>query len=135
LALREFLINRARSFIFSTAAVPAAAAAASAAIDILQGKEGEDRVRSLWERVRQLQNGLNTDNPILSPIIPYIIGSEEQSLTFSERLQINGLLVPAIRYPSVPRGQARLRITLSSDHSQEQVTKLIDTIHDIESAA
>jgi len=135
LALREFLINRARSFIFSTAAVPAAAAAASAAIGVLQGKEGEDRVRSLWDRVRQLQNGLNTDNPILSPIIPYIIGSEEKSLTFSERLQNKGLLVPAIRHPSVPRGQARLRITLSSDHSQEQVSTLIDSIHDIESTA
>ena len=135
LALKEFLINRARSFIFSTAAVPAAAAAASAAISILQGKEGEHRLTSLWERVRQVQNGLNTEIPILSPIIPYIIGSEVKSLTFSERLQNNGLLVPAIRYPSVPKGQARLRITLSSDHSQEQVSRLIETIHDIESTA
>ena len=74
LALREFLINRARSFIFSTAAVPAAAAAASAAIDILKGEEGVARVRSLWERVRQLQNGLNTDLSLIhisEPTRPY----------------------------------------------------------------
>lgn len=132
-ALRDFLINRARSFIFSTAAVPAAAAAAKAALDIVQGTEGEERRRALWERVVQLRNGLGEGSSDLSPIIPYIIGSESKSMTFSEQTYSKGLLVPAIRYPSVPKGLARLRITLSAEHSREQVSDLLDAIHEIES--
>ena len=128
-ALRELLINRARSFIFSTAPCPAAAAAASAALSIIRHSEGEMRLNRLWQRVAQLREGLDMSGTAMSPIIPHIIGDEAESLVVSQSLFDQGLLAPAIRFPSVPKSQARLRITLSANHSEEQVKQLLDAIH------
>lgn len=120
-ALIDVLVNRARSFIFSTAPVPAAAAAASAAIDILQQAEGDSLRRNLWELLKTFSK----INPALlwfpSAIQPLKIGDEAQAVSVASELRERGFFVPAIRYPTVARGSARLRITLTASHSEDQV--------------
>jgi len=128
-ALVDLLINRARSFIFSTAPTPAAAAAASAAIRFVQSSGGEARRATLWARVDQLKNGLAGgpwNVPVIrSPIIPILIGEESAAMQKASGLRSLGLFVPAIRYPSVARGQARLRVTVSASHSAADVEQLL----------
>lgn len=131
--LVDFLFNQARTFVFSTAPPPAAAAAAIAGIQIIQSPLGRERNKRLWQRVRQLRSGLRLPEPALSPIVPYRLGTEFRSLQASAQLEKEGLLVPAIRYPSVPKNQARLRITLSAQHSENQVARLLDALQRIQS--
>lgn len=122
--LIDFLINRARSFIFSTAPSPAVAAACRAALRIVQSEEG-DRLRAkLRDNLALLAAGLNLENAPQSAIVPMILGSEERALTEAARLLAAGFFVPAIRYPTVPRNTARLRITVSAAHEPEQVRSL-----------
>ena len=132
-ALVDFLLNQARTFVFSTAPPPAAAAAAIAGIQIIRSPLGRERNTCLWQRVRQLRSGLRLPEPALSPIVPYRLGTESRSLQASAQLEKEGLLVPAIRYPSVPKNQARLRITLSAQHSENQVARLLDALQRIQS--
>ena len=124
-ALVEFLINRARTFLFSTAPVPAAAAAARAAIGIVRSEKGEELRTRLWARVDQLKNGLIGGPwklPIVqSPIIPLIIGDEQDAMNTAAHLRTAGILIPAVRYPTVARGQARLRLTASAAHTPEDI--------------
>ena len=127
-ALVDYLVNRARSFIFSTAPVPAAAAAATAAIQLVQTPEGKTRLDNLWRRVAQLTAGRAGTPPggsIPSAIIPHMIGDEGAAVTAAQRLREQGLFIPAIRYPTVARGQARLRITLSANHTASEVAELL----------
>jgi 7-keto-8-aminopelargonate synthetase-like enzyme len=124
----DWLINRARSFIFSTAPPPAMAAAATAAIHFLVSAEGEARRRTLWQRIVQLckmlpEGGGSFGKPGAA-IIPWIVGDEQRALDLAHALQREGFLVPAIRYPTVAKGAARLRITLSASHSEAQVASL-----------
>ena len=126
--LVDFLINRARPFIFSTAPPPAIAAAATAAVRLVQSQAGEDRRVALWARVDQLKNRL-TGGPwhfpvVQSAIIPLILGAEDRALAVAQSLKAQGVLVPAIRYPTVARNQARLRITVSAAHSTKDVDAL-----------
>lgn len=132
-ALVDFLVNQARTFVFSTAPAPPAAAAATAGIQIIQSPIGRERNARLWQRVRQLRSGLQLPEPAPSPIVPYRLGTESRSLQVSAQLEKEGLLVPAIRYPSVPKNQARLRITLSAQHSENQVARLADSLQRIQS--
>lgn len=129
--LIDFLVNRARSFIFSTAPTPASAAAAIAAIEIIQSAEGSALRARLWQRVRELRAGLEQPEPDPSPIVPLLIGSESQCLKIAAQLEAQGFLVPAIRYPSVPRNQARLRITLSAQHTQPHAVQLLQALSQI----
>lgn len=123
--LIELLINRARTFLFSTAPVPPAAAAATAAISIVRSQEGEDLRTRLWARVDEIKNGLVGSSwqvPVIrSPIIPLIIGDEGRAMETSAALKSKGILIPAIRFPTVPRGQARLRLTVSAAHTPEDI--------------
>lgn len=134
-ALIEYLINRARSFIFSTAPVPAAAAAASAALDVLQSDRGVALRKSLWQRIdqfcasRQKSNDIAVAPPTRGAIIPLMIGNEAKAMEVAQKLRKMGIFVPAIRYPTVGRGQARLRITLSAAHTAEQVAQLLEALH------
>ena len=130
-ALKELLINRARTFIFSTSPCPAAAAAATAALQILTSDQGAERAKRLWQRVRELSEGLRLSPAAASPIIPLIVGSPEAALRSASQLEAEGMLVPAIRYPTVPRDQARLRLTLSSEHTSEQVGQLVRAINSL----
>ena len=128
-ALVDYLVNRARSFIFSTAPVPAAAAAATAAIRLLQSREGEKRCATLWSRVRQLQTALHPSRPApTSAITPVPVGGEAEAVSAAATLREQGLLVPAIRYPTVARGAARLRVTCSAAHSSHDVERLTDAL-------
>jgi 8-amino-7-oxononanoate synthase len=133
-ALVEFLINRARSFIFSTAPVPAAAAAATAAIEILQSERGVNLRKTLWQRIDQFCDARKiTHDPAFAPeargaIVPVMIGDESKAMDVAQKLRKQGFFVPAIRFPTVGRGQARLRVTLSAAHSAEDVARLIDAL-------
>jgi glycine C-acetyltransferase/8-amino-7-oxononanoate synthase len=133
-ALVDLLINRARAFIFSTAPPPAVAAAAAAAVDFLQTAEGEARRERLRGNLRVLAAGLPpglTPERLQSAIVPVILGQEETALDGARRLQEHGLFVPAIRYPTVARGAARLRITLSTLHTEEQIARLNESLESL----
>lgn len=149
-ALIDYLINRARSFIFSTGPVPAATAAATAGIRFVQSDRGAERCALLWARVAQLRQvlanppagrpatppatsgepthchtGAEPAAPSLpSAILPLILGDEAVALSAAAVLQDQGLFVPAVRFPTVPRGTARLRVTLTAVHTEDQVARL-----------
>ena len=130
--LIDWLINRARSFIFSTAPPPALAAAATAAIRFLATPEGEARRQTLWRRILQLRKMLPEGDAAFgkpsAAIIPWIIGHEHQALDLADALQQEGFFVPAIRYPTVAKGAARLRVTVSAAHSEAQIDSLGEAI-------
>ena len=123
--LIECLINEARTFIFSTAPVPAAAAAASAGIRVIQSETGEHLCHSLWMGISQLTHSLALQQEAASAIIPIHIGPEQQAVNVATALFDRGIFVPAIRYPTVARGQARLRVTLTASHTTAQVAELV----------
>ena len=125
--LVDYLINRARSFIFSTAPVPAAAAAATAALRFVQSEAGEQRRKVLWQRVADLESQLSAPrqqpSTIPSAIIPIPIGDEAKAAEAAAGLRAQGIFIPAIRYPTVARGQARLRVTLTAAHAAEEISQ------------
>ena len=132
-ALIDLLINRARSFIYSTAPPPHLAATAARAIDLIRSEKGERRRRTLWRNVELMSRALNPDtsNPCLSSaILPYVVGKENAALDLAADLAARGYLVPAIRYPTVAKGQARLRITLSASHTESQIAGLATALRD-----
>jgi 8-amino-7-oxononanoate synthase len=130
--LIDLLLNRARSFIFSTPPVPASAAAACAGIELLQTAEGEERRVRVWSLIDQLKNVLVGERwklPVVqSAIIPLIVGAETEAVNFATRLREIGFLIPAIRYPTVARGAARLRVTLTAAHSTNDVQALVTAL-------
>jgi 8-amino-7-oxononanoate synthase len=132
-ALIDYLINRARTFIFSTAPVPAAAAAATAGVRFVGSSAGEERRQTLWQRVSALSSALapqpSTINSQLatarSAILPILIGEETKAVEAAAALRERGFFIPAIRYPTVARGQARLRLTLSAAHTPADLAQLL----------
>jgi 7-keto-8-aminopelargonate synthetase-like enzyme len=124
-ALVDYLVNRARSFIFSTAPVPAAAAAATAGIKLVQSAEGELLRSRLQQRIAEFQSAIgNRQSPISAAIIPLILGDEARAVAAATSLRGQDIFVPAIRYPTVARGAARLRITLNAAHTAADVSAL-----------
>src|SRR5437867_710859 len=138
--LIEWLINRARSFIYSTAPPPAITAAALVAVDFLASPEGEERRLLLWERIRLMQQLLprtgleGEDAAARSAIFPLIVGDEKAALDLAAMLQSDGFLVPAIRYPTVSKGAARLRITVTATHKAAQLRALCEAIKRLSAA-
>jgi 7-keto-8-aminopelargonate synthetase-like enzyme len=127
--LIDLLINRARSFIFSTAPGPAAAAAAAAAIQIIQSADGDRRRKALKQRVAQLQGAIGPfKSQMAGAILPMMIGGENQAVETAAALQAQGIFVPAIRYPTVARGKARLRITATATHTEADIAQFIQTL-------
>jgi len=116
--LTDLVVNRARSYIFTTASSPADAAAALAAVEIVRSQEGDDLRARLRANVDQLREG----HP--SPIVPVPCGDESRALALAAGLLDRGMLVPAIRPPTVPPGTSRLRVALSAAHTLEQVRAL-----------
>jgi 8-amino-7-oxononanoate synthase len=114
----DLLRNRARPFIFTTAPTPADMAAALAAVRIVRSAEGEALTARLRGHVDRLRPGHPT------PIVPVVLGDEDAALAAAARLLERGLLVPAIRPPTVPVGTSRLRIALSAAHTSAQVDEL-----------
>ena len=124
-ALSDYLINCARTFIFSTAPVPAAAAAATAGVRFVQSALGEARRQSLWQRVSEVPSTLNPQpSTVRSTIIPLHIGDEGAAMQAAAALREQGVFIPAIRYPTVARGQARLRLTVTAAHTAAHMAQL-----------
>lgn len=121
--LIEFLKNKSRSFIFTTAMAPAVAAAALRNLQFIDAHP--ERVQHLRDNVKFFCDALRLHGLQVpqteSAIIPIIIGDEAKALRISETLQKRGILIPAIRYPTVAKGQARLRASLMATHTHEQL--------------
>lgn len=127
-ALIDLLINQARSFVFSTAPLPSVAAAASKSIEMIRGADGEARKSKLWAMVDEVKNVLirvgMSPGVVRSPIIPLVIGDEQEAMDRSAALLEEGILTPAVRYPTVARGKARLRLSVSASHGFEESGEL-----------
>jgi 8-amino-7-oxononanoate synthase len=115
----DLLCNRARPFIFTTAPTPADTAAALAAVRVVRSPEGDALIARLRRHVDRLRPGHPT------PIVPIVLGEEAAALAAAARLLDRGLLVPAIRPPTVAPGTSRLRVTLSAAHTDHQVDRLL----------
>ena len=126
--LIDFLRNRARSLIYSTALPPAVCAAAAAAVDFVMSAKGHQRRDQLWRSVSELKNGLSAlgiQNESRGPIIPIIIGDEAAAVETSRRLYERGIFVPAIRFPTVPKGKSRLRVTVTALHESRDIARFL----------
>jgi 8-amino-7-oxononanoate synthase len=129
----DYLINKARPFIYTTAPLPANSAAALCAIEII--KTAKDKRKRLKEnadylRAKLKKLGLNTGQSS-SHIIPVIIGDNKKTLEVSEKLFEKGFLVVAIRPPTVAPGTSRLRISVQCDHTKEQIDSLCSAIVEV----
>jgi len=120
----DLLVNRARSFIYSTAPPPAQAAASAEAIRLIRGEEGNQLRNKLWQNIKVFRDISGITGASNSAIIPWMVGKSDDALALARQLRDKGFLVPAIRYPTVPRHTARLRITLSAAHHSEEVHDL-----------
>ena len=116
----DLLVNRARPFVFTTASTPADTAAGLAALGVLRSEEGAALVSQLRGHVERLRPG----HP--SPIVPVMLGDEARAMAAADGLRERGLLVPAIRPPTVATGTSRLRISLSAAHTDEDMQLLVD---------
>ncbi len=129
-ALIETLIQQARSYIYTTAAPPAVAQATRAALKLVREEPWRrERLQSLIQRFRQGAKSLGL--PLMesfTPIQPLMAGSAAQAVAWSRQLEAQGVLVTAIRPPTVPEGSARLRVTLTASHSEAQVDQLLEAL-------
>jgi 8-amino-7-oxononanoate synthase len=130
--LIEHLVNHARTAIYSTALPPAAAAAAMEALAIAQREPWRrERVVELANRLRKSLSRLGLDIPAgVSPIVPVIVGESANALNCAAKLRDRGFLVAAVRPPTVPRGSARVRISVTAAHSDADVDGLAAAIGD-----
>ena len=115
----DLLVNRARPFIFTTGLTPADTAAALAALRVLRSDEGD----ALIARLRGAVDRVLPGHP--SPIVPIVLGDEDRAVKVAAAMLERGILVPAIRPPTVPRGTSRLRVTLSAAHTDEMLDRLL----------
>ncbi|MDB6024115.1 MAG: 7-keto-8-aminopelargonate synthetase-like enzyme, partial [Verrucomicrobiales bacterium] len=113
-----------------TAPSPASAAAATAAIHFVKSCDGEKARDLLFQRITQLSSTLKIKTQKPQAIVPWIIGDETKAVEAAAALRRKQIFVPAIRFPTVARGQARLRVTLTATHTSEDVQKLADTFHE-----
>jgi 8-amino-7-oxononanoate synthase len=123
--LIDLIINKARSFIFSTAPPPATVAAAGAAVDFVLSEKGKERRATLWTRVDELRRAIAVERcEVPGAIIPIMVGEESEAVDRAKLLLDLGIYIPAIRYPSVPRKKARLRLTVTAKHSSSDIAQL-----------
>ena len=134
-ALRDVLINRCRSFVFTTALPPPVLAAASAAVDLLYNEP--QRRLALWHNIRALREGLRAAGFAVaeseSQILPLVIGDAKKCMALSERLLEKGVFVQGIRPPTVPEGTSRLRVTAMATHTHEQLHRALKTFAEVKS--
>ncbi|HHT9118292.1 MAG TPA: 8-amino-7-oxononanoate synthase [Candidatus Hypogeohydataceae bacterium YC38] len=131
--LIEYLKNRSRPFIYTTALPVAACAAAREALKVIE--EEPSRREALWRNVRCLKEGLKVQRfkglkvpEVESPIFPIVIGDAKEAVALSRSLFEKGLWVTAIRPPTVPEGTSRLRVTVTSEHTQEHIQALLSAL-------
>jgi 8-amino-7-oxononanoate synthase len=134
--LIETLVQHARTYIYTTALPPAVAAASLASLRIVQDESWRrERLDALVRRLRAGAASLGLSLlPSRSPIQPLVLGEAERALAWAQALRARGILVPAIRPPTVPRGSARLRITLSAAHEEADVDRLLDALAEVAAA-
>lgn len=132
--LIDYLKNKARSFIFDTSLPAGSLSASLKAIDIIKNRP--NLRNQLNENIKYFQSYLDSSSfnylKFSTPIIPIIIGDEKKALTFSKFLLQNQIYVPAVRPPSVPKGESRIRVTLMSNHKKKHIDKLIETMKKLE---
>ena len=125
--LIEYLVQKARTYIYTTAMPPALAEATCTALDIIETEpQRREHLRQLIGRFRKEVQGLGYQlMPSQTPIQPILVGDNWAALELSRRLEDEGLLVTAIRPPTVPEGEARLRVTLSAAHTDADLDRLL----------
>ncbi|MDP1658736.1 MAG: 8-amino-7-oxononanoate synthase [Methylotenera sp.] len=132
----DYLIQTAKSYVYSTPAPPALSATLSASVSLIE--QGDDLRAHLHSLITYFKDNLNCKKWQLMPsetsIQPLLVGGNQDALDLSEYLQTRGILVPAIRPPTVPVGTARLRISISAAHSLDDIQNLITAIHQAELA-
>ena len=130
----EWLMQRSRSYIFTTASSPIIAVALLASLELV--RQGEDRREQLRRLAKSLHEGLQGTAwrilPSFTAIHPIIVGGNDAVLKVSDALMDRGIWVPAIRPPTVPKGQARLRISLSASHTLADVGRLVSALREIQ---
>jgi glycine C-acetyltransferase len=126
--VRDFLIHRARPFLFSTSHPPGVAAACIAALDVLLAEP--DRIERLWANTRRFKAGLTRigfdTGASETPITPVIVGKGSDAMALSDRLFARGIFAQAIGYPTVPEGRARVRTIVTSAHSEAQLDTALE---------
>ncbi len=135
-ALIQLLLNRARSFVFTTALPPSVAAMGRAAVELVGGDEGSRRRDQLSERVCQMREGLDGLGLLAagsggSAIFPLLVGDEASAMAASAALLARGIFVQGIRPPTVPAGTSRLRIALMATHSAGQVREVLEALGEL----
>ncbi len=128
--MRQFLLNRARTFIFSTALPPAVIGANLAAVKLLDEEPGRrNRVCELASELRRaLREDLGLNTPSESQIVPVMVGDSQSALSLAESLRDAGFFVKAIRPPTVPEGTARIRLSVTANHSLKDVRQLLEAL-------
>lgn len=133
--LIDFLYLRARPFLFSTSHPPATAAACQAAFALLDSAEGEKLVKKLWANTKFFKKELKKRGfqfqTSETPIIPIHVGDAAKAFEFSHRLFDAGVFAPAVGYPTVAEGKARLRAIVSASHKREHLLKAADTLAEV----
>lgn len=127
--LVDYLLHRARSFVFTTAQPPALAAAASAALHIIQA-EPELRVR-LRRNAAKVRSALKVPGPTDGHIVPVVIGESDATVRLGGELRERGIIVGAVRPPTVPLGTSRLRITISAAHTDDDIDRLLSALREV----
>lgn len=135
--LLDYLVQKARAYIYTTAMPPALARAAAVAVDLAE--QGDDRrahLQDLITRFRARAEALGYALvPSATPIQPIMIGDAHQAMAISKALEEQGLLVTAIRPPTVPAGQSRLRVTFSASHTHEDLDRLLAALAELAPAS
>ncbi len=131
--LADWLVSRARTFVFTTALPPPSVAAALAALDVMESEpERRARLDALAARMKAGLEGLGFPmGDVVAPIFPVLLGEESRALEASRRLRERGFLVKAIRPPTVPPGTSRLRVSLTASHAPEQVDGFLAALREI----
>lgn len=121
----QLIRNRARSFVFSTGVAPTVVADIAARLQLLRGQQGDQLRAKLWANVRRFDVAFHGSDPATSappsPIFPILVGDNAPAMAIAARLLERGIHVQAIRPPTVPSGTARLRVTISAEHSTDQI--------------
>ena len=132
--LIDHLINFARSFIFATALPPVLCETAREAFCIIE--EEPALLKKLWANIREVHQGLTALGFRLakpeSAVLPIIIGDEKKTLEAFEKLLAQGIFIPAVRYPTVPKGKARLRVTVSAVHTADDIQELLQAFKNLD---
>lgn len=130
-AWADVMVNSARSLIYSTAPPPALAAAALAAVEVIRSREGKELRRHVSVLADALSAALGMPGRPVSSIFPVVMGENDAALAAADALLEQGFLAPAIRYPTVPRGTARLRITVTAAHQAVQIRRLGEALAEL----